>query len=202
MIRKFKRHQNNRKFYRVNERIFASTLRLLDAGGKQIGVFPRYQALDLARKKSLDLVEVAPMATPPVAKLIDFKKFIYQEAKKLREEKKKTKVSETKELRLGPFMNEHDLNVMIRRGRVFLEDNNKVRMVLKFIGRQITHPEFGKDIVQKVILALSDVSKIEREPHLEGKQLIAILSPERKRSSASKKANAKEENKEISIKKV
>lgn len=177
MIRKFKRRQEQRKFYRTNERIFASTLRVLDSQGKQMGVLRRFEALNLAKQKGLDLVEVAPMATPPVAKIIDFKKFLYQEAKKLREEKKKSKVSLTKELRLGPFMNDHDLNVMIRRGRVFLQDNNKVRMVVKFIGRQITHPEFGKDIVQKVIHALSDISKVEKEPHFEGKQLIAILSP-------------------------
>lgn len=196
MIRKFKRRQEQRKFYRTNERIFAGSLRLLDAAGKQIGVMSRFEALSLARQRGLDLVEVAPMAAPPVAKVIDFKKFLYQEAKKLREEKKKTKISETKEIRLGPFMNEHDLLTMIKRARVFLSENNKVRMVLKFIGRQITHPEFGKEIVNKVITALSDISKIEREPHIEGKQLIAILSPEKKGK------NAKEKNKEINIKKV
>ena len=201
MIRKFKRRQEQRKFYRVNERIFAVSLRLLDAEGKQIGVFPRFQALDLARKSGLDLVEVAPMATPPVAKVIDFKKFLYQESKKLREEKKKTKVSETKEIRLGPFMNEHDLDTMTKRARVFLEGNNKVRMVLKFIGRQITHPEFGKDIVEKVISAVSDISKIEREPHFEGKQLIVILSPERKKSRP-KEEKHEEKNKKLGIKKV
>ena len=202
MIRKFKRRQDNRKFYRTNERIFASTLRVLDSEGKQIGVFPRFQALDLARQKGLDLVEVAPMATPPVAKVIDFKKFLYQESKKLREEKNRTKVSETKELRLGPFMNEHDLQTMIKRGRVFLEDNNKIRLIVKFIGRQITHPEFGKDIMKKVVDALSDISKMERAEHFEGKQLIAILSPERKRTRPKDDKKNEERNKELSIETV
>ena len=202
MIRKFKRRQDNRKFYRTNERIFANTLRVLDAEGKQIGIFPRFQALEQARQKGLDLVEVAPMAIPVVARIIDFKKFLYQESKKLREEKKRTKVSQTKELRLGPFMNEHDLQTMIKRGRVFLEDNNKVRLIVKFIGRQITHPEFGKAIMQKVIDALSDISKIERDQHFEGKQLIVILSPERKKTRPKDDKKNEEKNKELNIKKI
>lgn len=196
MIRRFKKRQEERKFYRVNERIFAHTLRVLDSLGKQIGVLSKFEALTKARQEGLDLVEVAPLAKPPVAKIIDFKKFLYQEAKKKKEEKKKSKISETKELRLGPFMNDHDLQVVIRRGREFLEDNDKVRLVLKFKGRQIAHPEFGKEIVQKVITALLDVSKIDREAHFEGPQLITLLSPERK------KEYAKKEDKEISIKKV
>lgn len=187
MIRRFKRRQENRKFYRTNELIFALTLRVLDSEGKQIGVMSKFDALKLSREKGVDLVEIAPMAKPPVAKVIDFKKFLYQEAKKKKEEKKKAKISETKELRLGPFMNDHDLQVMIRRGNAFLENNDKVRLVLKFIGRQIAHPEFGQETMQKVIKALYHISKIEREPHFEGKQYIAILSPERKGKSASKK---------------
>lgn len=196
MIRRFKKRQEERKFYRVNERIFAHTLRVLDSLGKQIGVLSKFEALTKARQEGLDLVEVAPMAKPPVAKIIDFKKFIYQEAKKKKEEKKKSKVSETKELRLGPFMNDHDLQVVIRRSREFLEDNDKVRLVLKFMGRQIAHPEFGKEVMQKVIAAVSDVSKVDREAHFEGPQLITLLSPERK------KEYAKKEDKEIGIKKV
>lgn len=179
MIRRFKRKQEKRIFYRTNERIFAPTLRVLDSLGKQIGVLGKFEALKVAREKGFDLVEVAPMAKPPVAKIIDFKKFLYQEAKKKKEGKKKSKVSETKELRLGPFMDDHDLQVMIRRAKDFLNDNDKVKLVLKFIGRQIAHPEFGQKIIQKVIVSLSSISKIEREPHFEGKQLIAILSPEK-----------------------
>ena len=190
MIRRFsKKRQDNRKFYRINERIFASLLRVLDQEGKQVGVLSRFEALQKARELGVDLVEVAPMANPPVVRLIDFKKFLYQESKKKNEEKKRSKVSETKEIRLGPFMSDHDLNTMIRRGTEFLENNDKVRLIVKFMGRQIAHPEFGKEIMQKVILALGNLSKLEREPHFEGKQLIAILSPERKGSLTSKKIN-------------
>jgi translation initiation factor IF-3 len=201
LIKKSKRKQIQRKFYRVNERIFAQTLRVLDAEGKQIGVISKFEALGKARELELDLVEIAPMATPPVAKIIDFKKFLYQEEKKHKEEKKRAKVSETKEVRLGPFMNDHDLEVMVRRARDFLEDGNKVRMVVRFAGRQITHPEFGEAVLQKAINMVSDVSKIEREKHFEGRQLITILSPERRRpdGSAQKVKNNEEENKEISI---
>lgn len=181
MIKRFKRHTDTRRFFRTNERIFALTLRVLDSDGKQIGVLSKAEALAKAREQSMDLVEVAPMAKPPVAKIIDFKKFLYQQGKKKREERKKSKTSETKEIRLGPFMDDHDLEVRIKRGREFLEDFDKVRFVLKFIGRQITHPEFGHAVIQKVITGLSDVSKIEREPHFEGKQLIAILAPEKSR---------------------
>ena len=204
MIRRFcKKRQDNRKFYRTNERIFASTLRVLDAEGKQIGVLSRYEALQKARELGVDLVEIAPMASPPVVKVIDFKKFLYQESKKKNEEKKRSKVSETKEIRLGPFMDDHDLNTMIRRGIGFLEDNDKVRLIVKFMGRQIAHPEFGQETMRKVIEALSDMSKLERDPHFEGKQLIAILSPERKdKSNLSKKINEKKENKELSEQKI
>ena len=204
MIRRFsKKRQDTRRFYRINERIFASNLRVLDAEGKQIGVLTRFEALQKAKEMGVDLVEIAPMANPPVVKIIDFKKFLYQESKKKNEEKKRSKVSETKEIRLGPFMNDHDLKTMIRRGMGFLEDNDKVRLIVKFIGRQIAHPEFGEETMKKVISALSGVSKLEREPHFEGKSLIAILSPERKGSLTSKKINeTKKEDKELSSKKV
>lgn len=192
MIKRYKRKEDTRRFYRVNERIFAPTLRVLDTDGKQIGILSKFEALGKARSQELDLVEVAPMAKPPVAKIIDFKKFLYQEEKKKREEKKKAKTSETKEIRLGPFMSDNDLGVMIRRAREFLEAGDKVRLVVTFSGRQITHPEFGHKVLDKTLQELSDISKLDRDRRLEGKKLIALISPERK------KQDAKEENKEIS----
>lgn len=200
MIKRYKRKEDTRKFYRVNERIFASTLRVLDTDGKQIGILSKFEALSKARSEELDLVEVAPMAKPPVAKIIDFKKFLYQEEKKKREEKKKAKSSETKEIRLGPFMSDNDLGVMVRRAREFLEAGDKVRLVVTFSGRQITHPEFGHKVLDKVLESLSDISKLDRERRLEGKKLIALVSPERRRPEGTegKKQDGKEENKEIS----
>ncbi len=209
MIKRHKRKPDTRKFYRVNERIYASTLRVLGQDGKQIGIFSKYEALKKAREEGLDLVEIAPSASPPVAKIVDFNKFIYQEEKKKREEKKKSKASETKELRLGPFMDEHDLMVMIRRAREFIGNGNKVKFVVKFAGRQIAHPEFGERILQKALDELSDISKTEREKHFEGRQLIAIIASDRKRKKSNQnrpeeirikeeqKKNGKEESKKI-----
>lgn len=203
MIKRYKKQNRDKGlFFRRNERIQAPTLRVLDDEGKQIGILPRFEALAKARELSLDLVEVAPLAKPPVARIIDFNKFLYQQEKKKREEKKKARVSETKEVRLGPFMDDHDLAVMIRRAKEFLGDNDKVRFVVKFVGRQITHPEFGHVVLKKALDSLSDIAKVEREGHFEGKQLICIVTPERKKSSESKttgaQTNAKEENKESS----
>lgn len=191
MIKRYNQNKN-RKFYRINERIFASNLRVIDSEGKQIGVMPKDKALELAKENLSDLVEIAPKASPPVAKIIDYKKFLYQEEKKKREEKRKTKSTETKEVRLGPFMSENDLLVMTKRTRDFLEGGNKVRLVVYFSGRQITHPEFGHKILDKVISNLIDVSKVDREKRLEGRKLISVLSPERKKTN-------EKENQEVSI---
>lgn len=191
MIKRYRKTEN-KKFYRTNERIYAHTLRVLDNQGKQIGVISKFEALKKAQAEGLDLVEIAPKAIPPVAKIIDFKKFLYQEEKKKKEEKKKSKASETKEVRLGPFMSENDLLVMEKRARDFLLAGDKVRFVVFFSGRQITHPEFGHRVLDKVISDLNDISKVDRERRLEGKKLIILVSPERK------KQNGKDENQEIS----
>lgn len=193
MIRRFNRYNDNRRNYRVNERIFAASLRVLDTDGKQIGVISRNEALEKARSQGLDLVEIAPKAVPPVAKIIDFKKFLYQEEKKKREEKRKTKTSDTKEVRLGPFMSGNDLATMTKRARDFLSEGNKVKLVVTFSGRQITHPEFGHRVLDKVINDLSDISKVERERRLEGRKLIILIYPDKKGSK-----DAETENKEIS----
>jgi translation initiation factor IF-3 len=190
LIRRANKQQEKR--YRINSRIFASPLRVLDPEGKQIGVMSKDEALKLAQEQELDLVEVAPTARPPVAKIIDFNKFLYQQAKKKQEEKKKAKSSETKEIRLGPFMSDNDLQVMIRRGREFLEDGDKIRLVVRFRGRQITRSEFGKSVVNKVIEALNDISKIDREPHFEGKQLVAMLSAEKGKKHEEEKTKSEE----------
>jgi len=198
LIRKSKRKQEQKKWYRTNERIFASTLRVLDSEGKQVGILSKYEALSMARKQALDLVEIAPVAKPPVAKIIDFKKFLYQEEKKKREEKRKAKTSETKEVRLGPFMSDNDLGVMVRRAKEFIDDGDKVRLVVKFKGRQITKREFGAEVIQKVVNSLSDIAKIEKEPRMEGRQMVAILSQEKKSTKGGQtEGNHEEKNQEI-----
>jgi translation initiation factor IF-3 len=185
LIKRSKFKQQEKRF-RINERIFASPLRVIDAESKQIGLLSKVEALNLAREQELDLVEIAPMAKPPVAKIIDYNKFLYQQSKKKQEEKKKAKSSETKEIRLGPFMSENDLQVMIRRGREFLEDGDKIRLVVKFRGRQITRSDFGRQVIQKVVEALSDISKVDREPKFEGRQMVALLSVEKGKKQEEK----------------
>lgn len=192
MIKRYHKQHDERRFYRINERIQSLELRVLDTEGKQIGVLKKFEALQMARNQGLDLVEVAPNAKPPVARIIDFNKFLYQQEKKKREEKKKAKVSETKEVRLGPYMGTHDLETMTRRAREFLEDNDKVRFVMRFAGRQITHPEIGRETLQKVLASLSDISKIEKEAHFEGKKLIAIISPNKQKTNDHEKTKNQE----------
>lgn len=179
----YKKTFSPKSIYRINERIFASTLRVLDNEGKQIGVLSKFDALQKAKLLGVDLVEVAPLASPPVARLIDYNKFLYQVEKKKREEKRKAKTTETKEVRLGPFMGTADLENMRARSEGFLKEGNKVRLVLKFRGRQIIHPEFGHEMIAKMVAGLADVSKVEKPARLEGKQIIAILSPERKKKN-------------------
>jgi translation initiation factor IF-3 len=186
LIKKYNKNKTQIKFYRTNERIYALELRVLDSEGKQIGLLTKSEALEKARSEGLDLVEIAPTAKPPVARIIDFKKFLYQEEKKRREEKKKSKSSETKEIRLGPFMDDHDLDTLLRRAREFLEENHKVKLVVRFKGRQMGHPEFGHQIIGKAIESLSDISKVDKIPHFEGRQLLAMLSPERKKKNEEK----------------
>lgn len=195
---KFKQQE---KRYRINERIFASQLRVLDAEGKQVGVLSKQEALQLARDQELDLVEIAPQAQPPVAKIIDYNKFLYQQSKKKQEEKKKAKTSETKEIRLGPFMSDNDLQVMIRRGREFLEDGDKVRLVVRFRGRQITRSDFGRQVILKVVTALDDISKVDKEPKFEGRQMVSLLSPEKGKKKEDKEnviPSEAEESQEVS----
>lgn len=179
------------KYYRLNYQITAPQIRLLDDTGKQIGIVDRNEALKRAQKEQKDLVEIAPKARPPVVKLIDFKKFKYLEAKKERESKKKVKKVGTKEIRLSPFMGEHDFKVRVRRGETFLREGNQLKISIPFKGRQITRKEFGQEIVKKAIDFLQPVAKIIRPPHFEGRVLVTILTPDKKRG---KTENAKTEN--------
>lgn len=133
--------------------------------------------MEKAREEGTDLVEIAPSASPPVAKLIDFKKFKYLENKKAKGERKGIRESETKEIRMGPFTNEHDFKTRVNWAREFLKEGHKLKLVVKFSGRQMAHPEFGKDLLAKFIENLKDAVRVEREPHFEGRFLIALLSP-------------------------
>lgn len=165
------------KFYRLNYQITALKLRLLDDTGKQIGVVDKLEALKMAQAEGKDLVEIAPKAVPPVVKLIDYKKFRYLEAKKERENRKNVKHVELKEIRLSSFMGEHDFETRVKQGEEFLKGGHQLKIALIFRGREITHKEFGLNVMSKAIAKLSDVSKITRAPTFEGKILVAVLVP-------------------------
>lgn len=169
-----KRYQQ--PYYRLNTLINAEKLRVIDSDGKQIGIIDRNKALSLAQEQNLDLVEIAPNASPPVAKIIDFKKFKFEQDKKNRQAKKASKV-EIKEIRLGPFTSKHDLEIRIGKARGFLKEKNRIKIVVQFKGRQITRKQFGEEIIKKFIDSLADLSKIERPPHFEGHRLVVSLSP-------------------------
>jgi translation initiation factor IF-3 len=137
----------------------------------------RAEALALAREHNTDLVEVAPQAEPPVCRLMDFGKFQYERAKKEREARKGQKEIEVKEIRLRPKTGEHDIAVGLRRARKFLQDGAKVKVRVRFRGREITHPEVAEDLLKRVAGDLQDVAEVEKSPGLEGRSLLMILAP-------------------------
>lgn len=162
------------KFYRINYQIPSPELRLLDEDGKQIGIVSKLEALQKAKELSLDIVEIAANAKPPVAKLIDFKKFKYQEAKKERENKKSQKNVGIKEIRLRPFMGQHDFDTRLEKGKEMLEDGNQLKVSVFFKGRELGRKEFGYGIMRRFVEGLG-TAKTVREPHMEGKSLVTML---------------------------
>jgi translation initiation factor IF-3 len=156
-------------------------LRVIDADGKQLGVLPRREALRLAEERSLDLVEVAPQAKPPVAKLMDFGKYQYERAKRDREARKARKEVEVKEIRLRPKTGEHDLAFKVRKARGFLENGAKVKVRIRFRGREITHPEVARRQLARIADDLADISAIEQHPGFEGRTILMILAPSKRK---------------------
>lgn len=167
------------KYYRLNYQIASPTLRLLDEQGKQIGVVSKLEALQKAKELGIDVVEIAPGAKPPVAKLIDYKKFKYQEAKKEREIRKNQKNVGVKEVRLRPFIGAHDFDTRLRQAKEFLADGNQLKLSVFFRGREITRKEFGFDVVKRFIGQLES-GKLVREPHMEGRTLVAMVASDKK----------------------
>jgi len=158
--------------------------------GEQLGILPLAQAQEMARKQNLDLVEVAPTATPPVCRLLDYGKYKYAQAKKEQEAKKSQKTSELRQVRMRPKIGEHDFNAKARTTRKLLNGGDKVKVTILFRGREITHPDLGWKLLQRMAENMADISNMERQPSIEGRQMHAILAP------ASQKAGQKEAVKE------
>ncbi|HEX3036097.1 MAG TPA: translation initiation factor IF-3 [Thermodesulfobacteriota bacterium] len=163
---------------RVNERIRAREVRLIAADGQQLGVLPVREALRMAEEQGYDLVEVAPNASPPVCRMMDYGKYKY-ELKKQAMAGKKQKVQALKEVKLRPNIAEHDFAVKVNRVKGFLEKGHKAKIVVFFRGREIIHPEIGHELATKVVESVSDVGSIDSPPKLLGKNLIMILAPKK-----------------------
>ncbi len=162
---------------RVNEMITASELLVIDDDGGKRGVMSKFDALKMAETEGLDLVEVAPLAKPPVVKLMDFGKYKYQEQKKAAEARKNQKIIEIKEIKMRPMIDDHDYDVKMRSIKRFFEEGDKVKVTLRFRGREMAHMEIGMELLQKVKRDVDLIGKIEQEPKLEGRQMIMVMAP-------------------------
>ncbi|HEY76821.1 MAG TPA: translation initiation factor IF-3 [Thermoflexia bacterium] len=169
-----------RSAYRVNEAIRVPEVRLIGPEGEHIGVVSLQEALRRAEEYGLDLVEIAPTADPPVVRIIDYGKFIYEQTKKEREARRSQKQAEVKEIRLRPKTNEHHREIKVRDARRWLEEGMKVKVRVRFRGREITYPELAQQQLQAVAQELADVAVIEQEPNLEGRTMLMILAPKKK----------------------
>jgi len=171
--------KNIAKKSRINEKIISKEVRVIDLKGNQLGIFPVSDALKIARENSSDLVEVSPNASPPVCRIMDYGKFKYQQSKKYHQSKKKhsQSVIHIKEIKLRPKTDEHDIQFKIRHIKRFLTHGNKAKISLIFKGREITHPELGKEVLDRIAEAIEDIGIVEQSPKLEGKNMTMLLAP-------------------------
>ena len=185
--------------YRVNEQIHVREVRIVGESGSE--VIPTRQALDMARQQGVDLVEISPNAQPPVCRLIDYSKFLYQQKKHAKEMKAKQVKVEVKEIRFGPQTDDHDYNFKLKHAKEFLEEGNKVRAYVFFRGRSILFKEQGEVLLLRFANDLEEYAKVEQLPRLEGKKMFLFLAPKKagvakksqqKRDSERREAEAKE----------
>jgi translation initiation factor IF-3 len=176
----------------VNERIRAREVRLIDDEGKQLGVVPVIEALKMSRQRGLDLVEVAPEAQPPVCRILDFGKYRYELAKREREAHKNQSGSKMKELKFHANIDPHDLGVKIEHARGFLEKEMRVKCSLYFRGREITHVEFGKQVMERVIKELESIARVDVPPKMMGRSIVMLLAPSKHGKKAATAAKPPE----------
>ncbi|MEM6482778.1 MAG: translation initiation factor IF-3 [Pseudomonadota bacterium] len=165
---------------RVNDRIRGTEIRLIGADGDNVGVVTPERALEMAEEAGLDLVEISPNATPPVCKIMDFGKYKYEQQKRESEARKKQKVIEVKEVKFRPNTDTHDYDVKMRNVFRFLEHGDKVKVTLRFRGREMAHQELGRDLLERVATDIEGVGKVENMPKMEGRQMIMIIGPSAK----------------------
>ena len=160
----------------INGQIRAKEVQLISETGEKLGMVPLSRALDLAGEKKLDLVLVSPNSQIPVCKIMNYGKYKFEQSKKETEAKKKQKVQETKELRITPNIEEHDFGFKAKNARKFLEDGNKVKITVRFRGRELNNVKMGEDVLNQFISELEDISVVEKKPKLEGKNMFIILA--------------------------
>jgi translation initiation factor IF-3 len=161
----------------VNREIRAPEVRVIDAEGKQLGILAVREALRVAEEQGLDLVEVAPGATPPVCRIMNYGKYRYQQSKRTQEAKKHQTVIHVKEVKVRPRTEEHDFQFKLRHVKRFLSEGNKVKISMLFRGREIAHPEFGREMLSRILEEVKEESVLEQPPRLEGRNMVMILSP-------------------------
>jgi translation initiation factor IF-3 len=166
-----------REDYRVNDRIEAPEVRLVGEDGEMIGVVRLREALDRARDVGLDLVEVSPTAKPPVCKILDFGKFKYEAQKRANAARKKQRVIEVKEIKMRPGIDDNDYNIKMKKVRNFLDEGDKVKVTMRFRGRELSHQHLAMDILTKVKEEVSDLGKVEQFPKMEGRQMVMVMAP-------------------------
>ncbi len=162
---------------RINREIRAREVQLIDSEGKNHGVVQFLDALNIAEQAGLDLVEIAPNSTPPVCKILDYGRFRFAEQKKAAEARKKQKVVEVKEIKLRPGIDEHDYDVKMKAVRRFFEEGDKVKVTLRFRGREIAHQDIGYRLLPRVKAETAGLAKVELEPSMEGRQMVMVLAP-------------------------
>ena len=173
---------------RINDMIRVHEVRLISADGRQAGVVSTEQAMALARDNGLDLVEVSPMARPPVCKILDYGKYKFEQEKRIKESKRKQKLGKLKEIRMQPKIESHDLQFKARQVRQFLEEGNKVKVTIRFRGRELAHTEIGRDVLGRILEILVDAAVLERRPQMEGRFMSMFLSPGPAAKAAAKAA--------------
>ena len=163
----------------INEEIRAKEVRVIDTDGAQLGIMSTKEALRLAQEKNMDLINIAPQAVPPVCKILDYGKYHFEQTKREKEAKKKQKVIEIKEVRLSPNIDDHDMETKAKMAAKFLSGGDKVKVGVRFRGREMTRTEIGKKVLEKFVEMTADIAVVEKEPKMEGRSMVMFLMPKR-----------------------
>lgn len=179
--------------HQINEEIRDKEVRLISATGEQLGIMSARAALEIAARQDMDLVKISPKATPPVCKVMDYGRYRFEQAKREKEMRKNQHVVEIKEIRMSPSIDIGDFNVKLRNAKKFLSEGNRVKVAVRFRGREMAHTEIGADLLKRFAAECGDVSSLDKKPNLEGRHMIMFLSPKTGKEASGGKKDAKQE---------